>query len=174
MTNCTEKTYQFPAIKKRKVVANFNGGSVTSDAGGLLLREADRQINLLEPIAKLFPDNRDQSKVEHSVLTMLRQRVFGIASGYEDLNDHDVLRNDTAFQTIVDSTSELASSPTLCRLENSINRKTAVEVAKQLVEVFIASHKTPPKKLIFDFDATDDLVHGNQEGRFYHGYYKNY
>jgi len=174
MTNCTIEKIQFPSLKRRKIEAEFSGGSITSDGGGIFLREADRQLNLLEPISKLFPDNRDQSKIDHTVLEMIRQRVYGIALGYEDLNDHDSLRHDLAFQTFVNKDSELASSPTLCRFENKANRKIAVDIHKQMVEAFIASFKKPPKELVLDFDATEDLVHGEQEGRFYHGYYDNY
>ncbi|MCK5521228.1 MAG: IS1380 family transposase [Candidatus Marinimicrobia bacterium] len=174
MTNCIQKTFEFPALKKRKVVANFDGGSITSDGGGNFLRMADRQLNLLSTMAKFFSDNRDQSKVNHSVLEMLRQRVYGIALGYEDLNDHKTLRKDIAFQAFVNSISDLASSPTLCRFENGANRKIAIDITKQMVETFISSHKKTPKELVLDFDATDDLIHGNQEGGFYHGYYKNY
>jgi len=175
MTNCIPKSFNFQVLKKRKIVAEFSGGSVTSDAGGLLLREADRRLNLLEPLAKLFPDGRDQSRVQYSMLTMLRQRVFGIALGYEDLNDHDTLRNDVAIQTIVGSDTKLASSPTLCRFENAANRSVAWDIHKQMVETFIASYdKKIPEELILDFDATDDLIHGEQEGRYFHGYYGNY
>ena len=174
MTNCTKKSFQFPALKNRKVIANFNGGSVTSDAGGLLLREADRQLDLLSTIAKVFPDARDQSKVQHSILTMLRQRVFGIALGYEDLNDHDTLRKDIALQTMVNTDTDLASSPTLCRFEHTAARKIAIDIHKKIIDNFIASHKNPPKEIILDFDATDDLIHGLQEGRYFHGYYGDY
>lgn len=174
MSNCTTEKIQFPALKRRKIEVEFSGGAITSDGGGILLREADRKLNLLEPIAKLFLDKRDQSKIEHEILEMFRQRVYGIALGYEDLNDHDILRNDLAFQTFVGKDSELASSPTLCRLENAANRQIAVDAHKQIVEIFIASYKTPPTKLILDFDATDDIIHGDQIGRSYNGYYENY
>ena len=109
MTNCTLKKLQLTELKKHKVTAQFNGGSITSNAGGMLLREIDNKLGLLSQVAKLFDDKRDQSKVKHSTLTMLRQRVFGIALGYEDLNDHDYLRNDVAMQTMASSDSELAS-----------------------------------------------------------------
>lgn len=174
MTNCTRKLFDFPTLKKHKVTASFDGGSVTSDAGGLLLREADRNLNLLAPLAKSFPDKRDQSKVEHSILTMLRQRVFGVALGYEDLNDQDTLCHDIALQTMVGNDGKLASSPTLCRFENTANKAFAWVVHKQMIETFIASYKDAPEELVLDFDATDDLVHGDQEGRYYHGYYGNY
>ena len=174
MPNCTIKKNQFPSLKRRKVEVEFSGGSITSDAGGIFLREVDSQLNLLKPISKLFPDDRDQSKIDHTILEMLRQRVYGIALGYEDLNDHNTLRHDLAFQTFVNKDSKLASSPTLCRFENKATRKIAIGIHKQIVEVFIASFKKTPKKLILDFDATDDLVHGVQAGRFFHGYYGGY
>jgi len=174
MTKCTIKKIEFPALKRRKIEAEFSGGSITSDAGGIFLREADNQLNLLEPISKLFPDDRDQSKISHTVLEMLRQRIYGIALGYEDLNDHDSLRHDLAFQTFVNSDSVLASSPTLCRFENKADRKIAVNIHKQIVETFINSFRKPPRELILDFDSTDDLIHGAQAGRFFHGYYGNY
>jgi len=174
MPQSVTKVYQFSQIKKQKILASFNGGSVTSDAGGLFLREADRKINLLKPIAKLFPDKRDKSKVQHSVLGMLRQRVFAVAMGYEDLNDQKTLRKDLAMQTIVGSEKDLASSPTLSRFENSANSSIAWTIHKKMIESFISSYESTPKELILDFDATDDLIHGNQEGRFYHGYYGNY
>jgi hypothetical protein len=108
------------------------------------------------------------------MLEMLRQRIYSLALGYEDLNDHKDLRKDLAFQTFVNSISTLASSPTLSRFENGANRKLAIDITKQMIEIFISSHKKSPKELVLDFDATDDLIHGNQVGKFYHGYYKNY
>jgi len=174
MTNCTTEILQFPPLKRRKIEAEFSGGSITSDAGGIFLREADCGLNLLEPISKSFIDERDQSKIDHTILEMLRQRVYAIALGWEDLNDHNSLRHDLAFQTFVGKDSELASSPTLCRFENRANRKIAVDIQKQMVEIFIASFKESPKELILDFDATEDLIHGEQAGRFFYGYYGNY
>ena len=105
---------------------------------------------------------------------MLRQRIFGFAAGYEDLNDHDILRKDCAFQTVVSKEQEFAGSSTLSRFENSIDRQDCVRLSQLLVEQFIASHKTPPKELILDFDPTDFTLHGNQENAHYHGYYQNY
>lgn len=174
MSNCTRKTFQFPALKKREVLAAFDGGSITSDSGILLLRQVEQKIKLLKHVAAVIPDNRKQEKVTHNILTMLKQRVFGIALGYEDLNDHTTLRNDLAFQTGVDSDSALASSPTLCRLENQASKQIAFDIHRVIVEQFIASFKETPKELILDFDATDDLVHGNQVGKYFHGYYGNY
>ncbi len=174
MTNCTTRSFEFPIVKGRKTIVNFDGGSVSSDGGLLLVAQIDKKIGLMKAIAKVIPDNRDQVKIKHSIREMLSQRVFGLCQGYEDLNDHQNLRSDPIFQTSVGTDAPLASSSTLCRLENRANRKVAVDIHKVIVDQFIDSHSQPPKKLILDFDATDDLVHGNQVGRFFHGYYGNY
>lgn len=174
MTKCIPSNSPFSNVKNHKVKVNFNGGEVSSDGGALLLSEIDRKLALTASLSKLFPDERDQSKVTHSIQSMLKQRIFGIALGYEDLNDHDLLRNCPALQTTVGQTSSLASSATLCRLENKANRNFIIEAHKVIIDQFIASYTTPPKELILDFDATDDLVHGDQEGKYFHGYYRNY
>jgi hypothetical protein len=171
MTNCNKFPIKFSSIKNKKVLANFKGGEVTSDAGLLLLKEIDKKLNLTKNIANLFSDKRQKSKTQHSIQDMLRQRVFGLALGYEDLNDHDTLKNDSAFQVAVGKETALASSPTLCRFENSFNRKLAVEIHKEIIQVFVKSFKTAPKELILDFDATDNPVHGKQEKKAYHPYY---
>ena len=163
----------FPKSKGRKVEASFSGGDITSDAGSLLLRAADKAMALTDQLAPLFPDSRNPLYVTHSINTMLKQRLYGLALGYEDLNDHDALRGDIALQTATDNSQKLASSSTLCRLENTASREMAVAMSRQLVELFIQSHKTPPQELILDFDATDDKVHGKQENVFYHGYYRH-
>jgi len=174
MTDCSTTSVQLPANKGRKVEINFEGGDVTSDGGILLLSQIDQKLGLTEKIAKQFSDKRDQTKVKHSLLTMLRQRVYGISLGYEDLNDHNVLRHDTAFQTALHKDVGLASSPTLCRFENTADRSIAWSMHQVLIEQFIASYPQAPRELILDFDATDDIIHGAQDGRFYHGYYGNY
>lgn len=174
MTNCISKILDFPSLKGRKVNASFSGGSITSDGGILLLRQVEQKIKLLEKVAKVIPDFRDPNKITHSIQTMLQQRVFGIALGYEDLNDHATLRNDIAFQVGVNATDVLASSPTLCRFENKATNKIAFDIHKIIIDQFIESHIETPEELILDFDATDDLVHGNQVGNFFHGYYQNH
>lgn len=174
MTNRTSMQLEFPGFQRRKIEASFSGGHVTSDGGVLLLRQADRKTGLLNVAAKALTDNRRKKSCRHSLVSMLRQRVYGLALGYEDLNDHDVLRDDLALQTAVNRDGALASSPTLCRLENQTNRETAWSLHEALLEQFVASHKKAPKELILDFDATDDRVHGTQEGRFFHGYYDHY
>jgi hypothetical protein len=178
VTECNAQPLLFSSLKSQKIVADFGGGHLTSDAGGLLLREADRRLKLTSRLADCIPDPRNPMLTVHEQRTMLAQRIFGIALGYEDLNDHDTLRNDPLFALLAekrpDPEEPLASSPTLCRLENRIGRRSLVRMAEVLVETFITSHKRPPKELVLDFDATDDRVHGQQEGRFFHGYYDSY
>jgi hypothetical protein len=174
MTVCTTKTIEFTRCKNRKVQANFGGGEITSDAGVMLLNQVDKAINLTERIAATANDPRQKKKIKHTVGDMLRQRIYSLALGYEDLNDHDTLRKDTAVQTAVGKDEDLASSPTLCRFENFADQQMCWDMSKALVDIFIESFEEPPKEIILDFDATDDPVHGNQFGRFYHGYYHGY
>ena len=174
MPKRTTKKHKFPRIKRRAVEAEFSGGYVTSDGGILLLRESDRYLGLTEAIAKTLEDPRQCGKVLHSLESMLRQRIYGIALGNEDLNDHITLRHDPAWQTAVGETEPLSSSATLCRFENTANREAAWSFHKVLLNSFIQSHSSAPEELILDFDATDDPVHGNQEGKFFHGYYRRH
>lgn len=174
MTVCTTKTIEFTRCKNRKVQANFSGGEITSDAGVMLLNQVDKAINLTERIAATTNDPRQKKKIKHSIKDMLRQRIYSLALGYEDLNDHDTLRKDTAVQTAVGKDEDLASSPTLCRFENFADQQMCWNMNRVLVDIFIESFEKPPKEIILDFDATDDPVHGNQFGRFYHGYYHGY
>ncbi|QDV23483.1 hypothetical protein Q31a_17820 [Aureliella helgolandensis] len=178
MTECNTNTMEFTATGRRKLVADFAGGRLTSDAGVLLLREMNRQLGLLDAIDAAIPDPREPSSIVHSQRTMLAQRIFSIALGYEDLNDQHTMRIDPALQVAAGVAPEeaqaMASPPTLCRLENRITRQTNVGLSKILVDQFIAPHKTPPEEIVLDFDATDDPVHGTQVGRFFHGYYRCY
>ncbi|MEI7709768.1 MAG: IS1380 family transposase [bacterium] len=174
MTICKSKSLQFPALNGKKIVAEFSGGNVSSDGGILLLQAMDRRLSLTQRIARHIKDSRSPDSIRHTMLSMLRQRVYGLACGYEDNNDHDQLRYDLLFQTASGSEKVLASSPTLHRFEKVADRELAVVAHKEMIETFITSFSKAPKQLILDFDATDDLVHGNQEGRFYHGYYGNY
>jgi hypothetical protein len=174
VTNCTQESFQFPVCKRRKVEANFQGGDITSDGGVLLLQQADRRLGLTEAVAQTLDDPRRQASVDHNGLSLLRQRIYGLGLGYEDLIDHEALRLDLAIQTALGRTEELASSSTLCRWENRADREAAWRIHEVILEQFIGSFKKPPKKLILDFDATDDAVHGKQEGRFFHGYYDHY
>ena len=134
----------------------------------------DRRLGLLERTARTVADPRRRRSCDHSLVSMLRQRVYALALGYEDLNDHDTLRRDVALQTAAERDTELASASTLCRWENRADRKAAWTIHEALVEQFIASFVKPPRRLVLDFDATDDAVHGQQEGRFFHGYYDHY
>jgi hypothetical protein len=174
VTVCTTKTIEFSSCKRRKVQAQFCGGEITSDGGVMLLREADRRLRLTERIAPLLPDPRVTSKVIHRMLPMLRQRIYGLALGYEDLNDHSTLRSDPAIQTAVGRDEHLASSPTLCRFENWASAQSCWAISRVLVEIFIESFSTPPSELVLDFDSTDDRVHGDQPGAVFHGYYDHH
>lgn len=187
-TDCNKAILDFTPLGPRSVSAQFDAGAISSDGGVLLLREMDRRINLLDRVDRLIGDPRNPLLVEHSQRTLLAQRVMAIACGWEDLNDHTTLRNDLVFQLAtnrkstgrkrgqgdVDPERPLASASTLCRLENRVDRHACVEINKLLVNLFIESHKTPPREVILDFDATEDPVHGRQEGRFFHGYYDSY
>lgn len=160
--------------KNRKIEVNFEGGSVTSDGGILLLKEVEETCGLLKSAAKCFDDPRVPEKVVHSIRSMLRQRVFGLCLGYEDLNDHETLRHDVAHQTAAGRDEVLASVSTLCRLEQLASTKLAWDLHEVMVSQFISSFKEPPKQIVLDFDATDDRVHGNQAGRAFNGYYDHY
>ena len=174
MTVCSSSLDLFPACKSKKITAGFDGGNVTSHGGMLLLRQVDRKLGLMHAAAGCFADTRRKASCDHSVEAMLQQRVYALALGEEDLNDHDELRHDLLVQTAVDRDVPLASSPTLCRFENQADRAAAVGVHRLLVEPFISSHSEAPKELVLDFDATDNPLHGMQEGRFFHGYYDRY
>ena len=174
MAKCTRESFNFPDVKKHTVEVNFQGGDITSDGGVMLLRQADKHIGLSKAVAQVLEDNRRQASCKHDSLTLLRQRVYALACGYEDLNDHQQLRHDLAIQSAVEREEVLASSSTLCRWENQANRQTAWHVHQVMIDRFVASFKQAPKELILDFDATDDAVHGKQEGRFFHGYYDHY
>jgi hypothetical protein len=140
----------------------------------VLLRPVDRRLQLTATLAKRLADPRDPTKVIHPLVTLLRQRLDGLCQGDEDLNDHDRLRTDVALQTAVEQDDDLASASTLCRWENGADRHAAWQVPQWWVEQFIASHATPPAELVLDLEATDDPLHGKQEGAFFHGYYGQY
>jgi hypothetical protein len=174
MANCSTSEGAFPRVKGRRVEWSFGGGDISSDGGSLLVSAIDRRLGLTRAAARVIQDGRQTGKVVHSKIEMLRQRVYGLALGYDDLNDHGDLRHDPGFQTSVNSDRALASPSTLCRFENAADRQTSVALAGVLVEAFIRSHQTAPSELILDFDATDDRVHGMQVGRFFHGFYDSY
>lgn len=178
MTDCNPKHLSFSRIQGKEVVADFQGGRLTTDAGGLLLREVAQRTGLIKALDAVILDPRQPELITHDQYTMLAQRIIAIALGYEDLNDHQTLREDPALQLAADKMPDrnatLASPPTLCRLENRIDRKTLFRLCEVLVNAFIAAHPEPPEALVLDFDATDDPTHGKQEGRFFHGYYDHY
>lgn len=178
MPNCTEETgtskIEFGHLGRRVVEGRFDGGSMTSDAGVMLLGATDRKLGLIEAAARCIADPRNPLLIKHTVRDMLRQRVYGLALGWEDLNDHGALRADVAIQTAVGIEREVASAPTLCRLEKWANRATAWRLHEVLADQFIASFTTAPEELVLDFDATDNPLYGQQEGRFFHGYYDSY
>ncbi len=188
-TECNTELFDFAPVVRRAVIAGFDGGAITSDAGALLLGATDRAIRLVDRFAQCFIDRRSQELVEHLVPTLVGQRVFGIALGYEDINDHDELRHDPMMAVLAGKLeagrkdcAPVAGKSTLNRLE--LSRETATRYHKiahdpaaiegLLVTLFLEAHKTPPKEIILDLDATDDPLHGHQEGRFFHGYYDCY
>jgi hypothetical protein len=194
--NCTLSNLEFQGPGQRQLVASFSGGTLTSDGGLLLLAELEKKRRILARFAACFHDHRDPRLIEHSLDELVNQRVLGLALGYEDLIDHDVLRADPLLAAVVgkrDPTGEdrrhaedrgkpLAGKSTLNRMEWGAEkqdkyRKITVDVAavdRFLVDVFLSGSKRPPKQIILDLDATDDPVHGQQEGRFFHGYYGDY
>jgi hypothetical protein len=199
-TECTPTQLEFHALGRREVVGMFDGGNITSDAGGLLLRETEKRTGIILGFAGCFQDLRDPELIEHSVAELVAQRVYGLALGYEDLNDHDELRRDPLFAVLVgkedpegetrfrsqDRGKAAAGKSTLNRLELTPANPTAAELRYKkiimkpeqidglFVDVFLQAHPEAPKEIVIDVDATDDPLHGNQEGRFFHGYYRNY
>lgn len=174
MTDCNPTLPLLPRCKGRQIQTSFEGGNITSNAGVMLLRQLDSNLDLTRSIARRIQDPRDPRRCTHQLETMLRQRIFGLALGYEDLNDHQYLRQDVVLQTAVGTDQALASQSTLCRFELNADRRWAVAIHEELIEQFIRSYRKPPKRLILDFDATDDSVHGQQVGRHFHGHYDGY
>jgi hypothetical protein len=188
-TECSAERFDFGLVGRREVVGSFDGGAITSDAGALLLGTTDRVIGLVGRLAACFTDCRRPELIEHRVATLVGQRVFGIALGYEDLNDHDELRRDPVMAVLAGkleagraNCAPVAGKSTLNRLE--LSRETATRYHKiapdpsaiesLFVTLFLEAHETPPEEIILDIDATDDPLHGHQEGRFFHGYYDCY
>jgi hypothetical protein len=188
-TECSPELFEFAPVEGRAVVAGFDGGAITSDAGALLLGATDRAIGLVDRFAECFDDRRDPRYVEHRVATLIGQRVHGIALGYEDLNDHDELRHDPIMAVLAgkltasrEDCAPVAGKSTLNRLELSRDEATRYHkiahdpaaIEGLLVTLFVEAHQAAPKEIILDLDATDDPLHGEQEGRFFHGYYGCY
>jgi len=174
MPKCTDGTMELGRVGRRVVEANFEGGDLSSDGGLLLLRRADERIGLSRAAAAVLSDPRDPTRITHSLRDLLAQRIYGLCCGYEDLNDHDALRDDLLMQTAVGRVDALASSPTLSRLETRATRAQAVALHGVLMDQFIARHKAPPPELVLDIDASDVALHGNQELSQFHAYYDSH
>lgn len=174
MTNCTSTSLHFSSLNNKKVEASFSGGHIGTDGGLLLLREVDKRLNLTKNISRVIHDDRHPSYITHSIHDLIKQRVYAIAAGYEDVNDHDYLCHDACLQVAVGKEVKLASSSTLSRFENAIDRRSLVEINRCLVELFISKQQNPPKQITLDFDPTDHQLYGNQEQRHYHGYYREH
>ncbi len=185
MTECIQSGFGFEACGSREIVARFDGGTISSDGGAFLLRQVDKRLNLLPRLAQCFLDGRNQAQVDHSVLEMLSQRIYGLALGYEDINDHEQLRKDPVFGILAgreELDDPLAGKSTLNRMELGAGAKDRYKkitfwkdaLDELLVKVFIESHPNAPVEIILDVDTTDLPLHGKQEGRFFHGYYDNY
>jgi stage V sporulation protein SpoVS len=159
--------FSLPNICKRKVTAAFDGGQISSDGGVLLLAGADRRLGLTDALAALIPDDRDPAQITHSMADMLRERIFAIACGYPDGNDLDDLRKDPAFKMacgrLPESGIDLASQPTLSRLENAPDLRTLIRMARGMVDFWCRNCRKPPKSVTFDIDDTADTVHGHQQ-----------
>ena len=198
-TYCNQKTFEFQAENSRKIVAHFNGGNISSDAGGVLLKQTEQDTGIIAQFAACFSDHRDPDLIEHTVEELIAQRIYALALGYEDLNDHDELRNDPLLAVLVgkedptgkerirkrDRGKPLAGKSTLNRLEltpvraNKRSRYKKITANRHTIDefftdVFLQSYDRPPSTIVLDLDATDDPIHGHQLGRFFHGYYKNY
>src|SRR6266568_1252564 len=188
---CNAEQLEFSCVERRRVVAAFDGGTVSSDAGALLLGRTDEAIGLIDRLAGCFIDEREPNLIEHAVRTLVGQRVFGMALGYEDLNDHESLRHDAVFGTLLgkleprrrSDCAALAGKSTLNRLELHESqgssryhkiRPDAEAIERLWVDLFFDAHREAPGEIILDLDATDDPLHGHQEGRFFHGYYDGY
>lgn len=198
-TQCTTEQMEFHQLGRRDVIGRFDGGKISSDAGGVLLRETEKRTHILERLAGCFRDYRNEDRIEHPVGSLIRQRVYGIALGYEDLNDHDSLRHDVMMGLLSekhdpsgrdrvreqDQGKAIAGKSTLNRLEltpEDANEKSRYKkivaqgekIDELMVAVFIESYSSAPSEVVLDVDATDDPLYGNQEGRYFHGYYAEY
>lgn len=174
MPVCTSSKARFRPLGRRRIDTGFGGGHITSDGGVLLVREVDQTLDLSKRIAARLNDQRRRASCEHSAEALVRQRLVALTLGYEDLNDHDTLRDDLLIQTAVGRDRRLACRTTLGRFERQADHEAAYALHELLVELFIESHTAPPTELVLDVDATDDIVHGHQAGRAFNGYYDDY
>lgn len=185
MTECSQSSFGFEALGSREIVARFDGGTISSDGGAFLLRQTDQRLNLLPRLAECFLDGRNPTMVDHSIREMLAQRIYGLALGYEDINDHEQLRHDPVFGILAgreELEQPLAGKSTLNRMElgaGETDRYKKITFWKEaidelLVKVFVESYEKAPAEIVLDIDTTDLPLHGKQEGRFFHGYYDHY
>ena len=185
MTECNQSSFGFEASGRREIVARFDGGTISTDGGAFLLRQTDKRLNLLPRLAECFLDGRKPDLIEHTIAEMVAQRVYGLALGYEDFNDHEQLRKDPVFGIMAGRekmSTPLAGKSTLNRMEMGAGAKDRYKkitfwkdsIDELLVKVFIESHQSAPTEIVLDVDTTDLPLHGKQEGRFFHGYYDNY
>jgi hypothetical protein len=185
MTECNQSSFGFEASGRREIVARFDGGTISTDGGAFLLRQTDKRLNLLPRLAECFLDGRKPDLIEHTIAEMVAQRVYGLALGYEDFNDHEQLRKDPVFGILAgreEMSTPLAGKSTLNRMEMGAGAKDRYKkitfwkdsIDELLVKVFIESHQSAPTEIVLDVDTTDLPLHGKQEGRFFHGYYDNY
>ena len=185
MTECSQSSFGFEALGSREIVARFDGGTISSDGGAFLLRQTDQRLNLLPRLAECFLDGRNPTMVDHSIREMLAQRIYGLALGYEDINDHEQLRHDPVFGILAgreELEQPLAGKSTLNRMElgaGETDRYKKITFWKEaidelLVKVFVESYEKAPTEIVLDIDTTDLPLHGKQEGRFFHGYYDHY
>jgi hypothetical protein len=174
MPNCTVETIALGKVGRRTIEASFEGGDISSDAGVLLLRQADERVGLTRAVAKAFGDGRRAASVTHDMRTLLAQRIYALCCGWEDITDHNTLRHDLALQTAVGHARALASGPTLCRLEAAASPAHTAALHGVLLDQFIASRAEAPRELVLDIDATHMPLHGDQEKAHFHRYYDNY
>lgn len=196
LAQCTKRKLQFQELPRRRLEVTFEGGRITTNGGAPLLREVDARASLMRRFAECFGDARDPSRIEHTLVELLRQRVYALALGYEDVNDHDELRHDALLSALVgkadptgasrrqraDQGCALAARSTLSRLEQAPERPDRYHritcdgpaIERFFVETFLQAHEEAPERIVLDLDATDDPLHGRQEGRFFHGYYRCY
>ena len=185
MTECNQSSFGFEASGRREIVARFDGGTISTDGGAFLLRQTDKRLNLLPRLAECFLDGRKPDLIEHTIAEMVAQRVYGLALGFEDFNDHEQLRKDPVFGILAgreETSAPLAGKSTLNRMEMGAGAKDRYKkitfwkdsIDELLVKVFIESHQSAPTEIVLDVDTTDLPLYGKQEGRFFHGYYDNY
>jgi len=178
MTDCTQRQMVFPFYRQRALTANFKGGDISSDGGMLLIRQLDERVMITERVIAALTDRRDQRYIDHALITLLRQRIYQLAAGYEDCNDATTLRTDPVFKLCCDRTPEasdvLASQPTLSRLENSITGRELYRLAETLLELYVTKFTKAPRRIILDIDSTDDPTYGAQQLSFFNGFYREH